>query len=111
MRHLVWVLLLLQSAQDQKLPVPSAADQKKAEAEIRSVLKEDFAKRTRDGKRVLAQKLLAEAADEKNSPTSRYVVLLLSRDLAVEALDVGAILASIDQLGKLYDVANPPLTG
>src|SRR5436190_14327794 len=111
MRYLVGFLLLFLRGQDQKLPIPSAADQKKTEAEIRSVFKEDFAKKTRDGKRAFAQKLLAEAADEKNSPASRYMVLLLSRDLAVEALDVGTILASIDQLGKLYDIAAPPLTG
>jgi hypothetical protein len=104
-------LVLLLSAQDQKLPVPDAADQKKAEAEIRSVFKEDFAKKTRDVKRALALRLLNEAADAKNTPASRYVVLLLSRDLAVEALDVGTIIASIDQLGKLYDVAKPSLTG
>jgi len=81
-------LLLLLQPQDQKLPVPSVADQKKTEAEIRSLFREDFAKKTRDGKRALAQKLLKEAADEKNSTVGRFVVLILSRDLAVEALDV-----------------------
>src|SRR6266852_532301 len=109
--NIVVSLLLFLQGQDQKLPVPDDADQKKAEAEIRSVFKEDFAKKTRDGKRALAVRLLTEAADAKNTPASRYVVLLLSRDLAVEGLDVGTIIGSIDQLGKLYDVAKPPLTG
>jgi hypothetical protein len=108
---MIWLLALVLQGQDQKLPVPDAADQRKAEAEIRSVFKEDFVKKTRDGKRAFAARLLAEAADAKNTPTSRYVVLLLSRDLAVEALDVGTILASIDQLGKLYEVTKPLLTG
>src|SRR3954470_18447018 len=107
MRRMIWLLALVLQGQDQKLPVPDAADQRKAEAEIRSVFKEDFVKKTRDGKRAFAARLLAEAADAKNTPTSRYVVLLLSRDLAVEALDVGTILASIDQLGKLYEVTKP----
>lgn len=111
MRPLVCILLLFVYRQDQKLPVPDPADQKRAEAEIRSVFKEDFAKKTREAKRALAVRLLTEAGDAKNTPASRYVVLLLSRDLAVEGLDVGTIIASIDQLGKLYDVAKPPLTG
>jgi hypothetical protein len=97
--------------QEQKLPAPSAADQKKAETEVRSVFKDEFAKKTREGKRTLAVRLLSEAADTKNTPASRYVVLLLSRDLAIEALDVGTILESIDQLSKLYDMGKPPLTG
>lgn len=111
MRSIAGLVLLCLLRQDQKLPVPEAADQRKAEAEIRSVFKEDFAKKTREGKRALAARLLAEASDTKNSPTSRYVVLQLSRDLAIEGLDVATIADSIDQLGKLYDVAKPALTG
>ena len=105
------VLVLLLPIQDQKLPVPNAADQKKGETEIRSIFKEDFAKKTRDGKRSLAQKLLKEAGDEKNTAVARYVVLLLSRDLAAESLDLATLFSSIDQLGKLYDVEKPVLTG
>jgi hypothetical protein len=104
-------LLLLLQPQDQKLPVPSVADQKKTEAEIRSLFREDFAKKTRDGKRALAQKLLKEAADEKNSTVGRFVVLILSRDLAVEALDVPTLFSAIDQMARLYEVEKPPLTG
>jgi hypothetical protein len=97
--------------QDQKLPVPSAAEQKTAEAELRSVFKEDFARKDRDAKRALARKLLSQAADEKNTPASRYMVLLLSRDLAVESLDVDTLFGSVDQLEKLYAVDKPPLAG
>jgi len=111
MQIMVFILVLGLVGQDQKLPVPEAAEQKKAEAEIRSVFREDFAKKTREGKRALAARLLAEAADAKNSPASRYVVLQLSRDLAIEGLDVATIADSIDQLGKLYDIAKPALTG
>src|SRR5204863_3122327 len=47
----------------------------------------------------------------KNTAAARYVVLLLSRDLAVEGLDVPTIFSSIEQLGKLYDMEKPLLTG
>lgn len=111
MKYLLLGGILILAWQDQKLSVPSAADQKKTETEIRSIFKEDFAKKTRDGKRALAQKLLKEAADEKNTTVARYVVLLLSRDLAVEALDILTLFSAIDQMAKLYDVEKPVLTG
>jgi len=110
----IWKLLLLLTgfvAQDQKLAVPSAADQKKAEAEIRAVFKDDFAKKDRDSRRTLGQKLLAQAADTKNTPASRYAVLYLARDLASEALEIDTIFSAIEQLEKLYDLGKPPLVG
>lgn len=97
--------------QDQKLPLPGAAEQKAAEAEVRSVFKEDFARKDREGKRALARKLLAQAADQKNTPASRYVALFMSRDLAVESLDVETIFDAVDQLDKLYALDKPPLAG
>lgn len=105
------LLLACFGAQEQKLALPSAADQKKAEAEIRSVFKDDFAKKDRESRRSLAQKLLAQAADTKNTPASRYAVLFLARDLASEALDVDTIFSSIEQLEKLYELGKPPLAG
>jgi hypothetical protein len=48
MRILLAVLLVPDAAQDQKLPVPNAADQKKAEAEIRAAFENEYAKKTRD---------------------------------------------------------------
>jgi hypothetical protein len=107
----LFVLLACFDAQEQRLALPSAADQKKAEAEIRSVFKDDFAKKDRDSRRSLAQKLLAQAADTKNTPASRYAVLLLARDLASEAVDIDTIFTSIEQLEKLYDLGKPPLAG
>ena len=48
--------------QDPKLPVPEAADQKRAELDVRGVFKDEFAKKDRDSRRALGQKLLAQAA-------------------------------------------------
>lgn len=99
------------SNQDQKLPVPGSVDLKKAEADIREIFKEDFTKKDRDGKRSLSQKLLLQAADTKNTSTARYAALCMSRDLAMESLDLETAFSAIEQLEKFYDVGKPPLTG
>lgn len=97
--------------QDQKLPIPSSSDLKKAEAEIRAVFKDEFAKKDREAKREMAQRLLVESTDEKNTTASRYAVLLLSRDLAVESLDIATLFKSIESIENLYDVGKSPLAG
>jgi hypothetical protein len=101
------MLLLLGSApgavQEKKQPVP--------EADVRTVFKEDFAKKDRDSRRALGQKLLAQAADAANTPPQRYTALILARDLSAEALDFKTGLAAIDSLERDFDVRPTPLTG
>jgi hypothetical protein len=111
MRILAVVVLLLLQAQDSKLPVPTAAEQKVVDADLRALFKEDFAKKDRDGKRVLGQKLLGQALDVKNTPASRYVLLAFARDLSAEALEFSTAFEAVDQLDKVYDLGKPPLTG
>lgn len=108
---LAFMVLAFSFNQDIKLPIPSAAEQKKAEAEVRAVFKEEFSKKDREGKRTLAKRLFGEAQDEKNTSASRYAVLLLSRDLASESLDIDTLFKSIESIEKLYDVAKPALAG
>lgn len=111
MRQFLAVLLLTLSRQDQKLPVPSATEHKAVDAEIRRLFNEDFAKKDRDGKRALAQRLLAQALDVKNTPASRYVLLAYARDLSAEALEFSMTFEAVDQLDKIYDLGKPPLAG
>lgn len=115
-RFLLFIVSFLPSLpcstyQDNKLPVPNAADQKKAEKEIREAFPKDFADKSRNGKSALAQKLLGQSADDKNTPTSRYVVLLLSRDLATESLDLTTAFDAIERLNTLFQTGAAPLTG
>ncbi len=98
-------------AQGSKAPIPSPADQKKADTEIRIVFKEEFAKKDRESRRALAQKLLAQATDESNTPAARYVLLILAREMAGEALAFAVGFAAIDQLDKQYELGRPPITG
>lgn len=101
------------TAQATKLPVPSQADQKRSEADVKALLKEDFAAAQKDraGKQALAQRLLAQAADEKNSPTSRYVILRIARDLAIEALDLATAFDAIERMSQYFELGLAVLTG
>lgn len=84
--------------QQAKAPPPAAAEQARAEKEIRSLFKDDLARKDRDGKRAAAVKFLAQAGDSRNQPVSRYVLLGMTRDLATEALDVTTCFAALEQL-------------
>lgn len=98
--------------QDSKLPIPGANEQKKAEADVKALFKEEFAtSKDRGAKQALAQKLLAQAADEKNSPVARFVVLRLARDLAVEALDLPTAFDSVDRMNQYFEMGAAVLTG
>lgn len=97
--------------QDDKLPPPAAAEFKKAEAEIRSVFKDEFGKKDLESKRHLAQKLLVEGTDPKNGQVVRYAALVLARDLAGESLDFVTAFEAVDQMAGRYAVDKPPLAG
>lgn len=109
MRWLVAAILLV--AQEERLPIPSAAEQKKNESEIKAIFKEDLSKRDRDSKKTLSQKLLDQAMDARNTSASRYVLLFLARDLAAEGMEVATGFSAIQHLDKLYEMGKPPLTG
>jgi hypothetical protein len=98
-------------AQEQKLQVPDAANQKKAEGDIRGVFKDEFSKKDRESRRALGQKLLAQAGDAANTPATRYTVLIMARDVSAEALDFKTGFAAIDALEQSFDVRPAPLTG
>lgn len=110
MRLLLPVILLL-PAQESKLPVPSIPEQKRAEADVRSVYKEDFAKKDRETKRALTQKLLDQAMDRANTATARYVLLMLARDVAAEGMDLTAGFSAVERMDKLYEMGRPPISG
>lgn len=97
--------------QDKKIPAPTPAEQKKADEDIRALFKDDLAKKDRLSKRSLAQKLLAQSKDAGNSTAARYVLVIKATDLAAEAGDIATAFDAIEQLDKVYELPNPPLTG
>jgi len=111
MKALLGVLLLSLSRQDPKLPIPSPQEQKAVDADIRSLFKEEFSKKDRESRRLLAQKLLAQALDPKNTPASRFVLLAFARDFSAEALDIPQAFEAIEQLDRIYELGKAPLAG
>jgi hypothetical protein len=85
-----------------RLPVPKDDALDKAEAELRAVYKEDYARKTAADRKALAAKLLALADKTPDDPAARFVMLREARDLAAEAVDVPLAMQAIDGLGKWY---------
>jgi hypothetical protein len=99
------------SAQEERAPVPPAAELKRAEGAVRELFKEEYKSKDPEARRGLAQKLRAEAKDAKNDLTTRYVLLRDARDFAAEAADLELAFDAIDALGALFDVKVGDLRG
>lgn len=87
----------------QKVPLPSAAQWKAAEKNIRELYKEDFAKNTAAEKLALARKLAAQASDTKDDIPGHYQLLALAATLAAEAADLEQIFAAYDSLASDFE--------
>ncbi|HWE95939.1 MAG TPA: hypothetical protein VG269_18395 [Tepidisphaeraceae bacterium] len=84
-------------------PVPKSLEQEKAEREIRTKYKSEFAARDPGEQLALAHKLREEAAAADDLPT-KFVLLREARDLAVKAGDFQYALATVDALAKSFAI-------
>jgi hypothetical protein len=91
------------AAQD-RLAVPSEADQAGALKVIRDVYGAEFSKTSPVERRVLAQKLLAQCEGAGDNPAVRYVLLREARELANLAGDLAISLRAIESLCKVFAV-------
>lgn len=91
-------------SQDKRLQIPEPADQKKVEALMRELFKEDYAKKSIADKALLAKKLFEQGMQTKDDPASRFVLLRESRDLASQARDLPTGLRAVGELVRDYDV-------
>lgn len=88
-----------------KAPVPDAAAQEAALKVVGAVYgKERDKAKTAAQKRALAKKLLQDGIDTKGDPSSRFVLLRMARDLAIEAGDGLTGFAVIDEMAKTFQV-------
>lgn len=71
-----------------KFPLPADADQEPARTRIRTLFKIDYAKISPAALLALADKLTAGAAEEKDRPAARYVMLTEAIGLAVKGGDI-----------------------
>ena len=88
-----------------KLPAPSTAELKSAEAKIREIFKEEYAKKDP----TLATKLLKEGRDTKNEPSTGFVLL---RDAALQFALLGEAkiaCSAVDDLAKAFQFDAPAL--
>jgi hypothetical protein len=86
------------------MPVPDKEAQAKVLKVIKDLYKVDYAKRKPREILELAAKLIQEAAETKDDPTARFVLLREARDLAAQAGSAATCLQAIDELAKEYDI-------
>jgi hypothetical protein len=99
------VLLLLPAVlQDPRKPVPDEKSQKEAEAMVRDVYKEDFARTGQSDRKLLVAKLVKQAAETRDDPTAVYAMLVHARTIAAQVADVKGGSQAVDDLVKNYAV-------
>jgi hypothetical protein len=104
-RVLICALVLSPAdGQDDRAPVPSVQAQKAAEKLIHEIFKDDYSKNSASDKAQFAAKLVRQAADTKDDPTSRYVLLRDARDLSAQAGDLRTLFLATDELVRGFDV-------
>ena len=91
------------------LPLPEAARLREAETSIRELFKADYANRSPSALQALAKKMLAEAEKLQDDPTTRFVLLSESRDLAAQAGDLAGSTAAIAALERAFEVDAPAM--
>jgi hypothetical protein len=93
----------------EKLPVPPAVAQSEAERTIRETYKAEYAKRGSQDLNGLAKKLLSQAQDSANHPTTRFVLLREAREAAIQAGDSRLALVAIDEAARVFMLDAVPL--
>jgi hypothetical protein len=89
---------------EKRLPAPAGDALARAEANVRTVLKDDYARKQPAERKTLAQKLITLAEGTGDDPDARYVMLRDARDFAAEVADPLLAIQAIDALAKWYDV-------
>ena len=90
--------------QEEKLPVPSSSEARKAEKVIRGLFPNEYKAKGRGARRDFARKLLEQAEESQGNPVSRFVLLREARDIASGALGVKTALAAVAKMVELYAV-------
>jgi hypothetical protein len=87
-----------------KAPIPDEASVKKAETELRELLKADYKSSDPSDRRALAKKLLDAANKEDLDVPIRYVMLREAADLAAQGEDLGTSFVAVDRLAARFEV-------
>jgi serine/threonine protein kinase len=84
--------------------LPNATVQKDAEKQIRTLFKDDYAKKSPADVQALARKLLEQGTTINNDDAARYVMLRDARDFAAQAGDLDTAIRAVDALGQSFEV-------
>jgi hypothetical protein len=107
------LLLAVLSAAPQQAPpraaVPPAEEQEKVLKLVRDLFKSDYAKKTPDGMKALAHKLLTHAREETKGGTERFVLLKEAQELAAKGGDLPTAMAAITALARTFEVDSADL--
>jgi hypothetical protein len=87
-----------------KAPVPDAEAIKKAETELKELLKAEFKSTDAADRRALAKKLLEAGGKTESDAATRYVVLREAADVAAQAEDLGTSFGAVDRLAAQFEV-------
>jgi len=88
---------------------PAAAALKDAERTVKSIFKDDYAKRSPADLQALARKLLDKASESADDPASHYVLCREAQALAGQAGDIDTAVAAIDEMARLFEVDGPEM--
>jgi WD40 repeat protein/serine/threonine protein kinase len=87
-----------------KGPPPDETKQAEAKKRIEQEYNDDYLKKTPADKLALAAKLFDRAADGKDDPVIRFVLLREMRDLAAQAGDPSTVMAAIAEMSFRYTI-------
>ncbi|HLY11503.1 MAG TPA: hypothetical protein VKW04_19530 [Planctomycetota bacterium] len=87
-----------------RAPIPDPAKQKDAEKLLKELYKDQYAKKGPADRQALARILLDQARKSAADPVALWVVYREAQDVAVQACDVGTVVAAIDESAKVFDI-------
>ena len=97
------LILVLATQVEQKAP-PDPAGQQAALKVVREIFREEYAKKTPSDRVALAKILLKQAAETKDDPASRFVLMTEARDLAAEAGAADTSMRAVDEMAREFKI-------
>jgi serine/threonine protein kinase len=87
-----------------RVSVPNSTVQKDAEKQVRTLFKEDYAKKAPADAQALARKLLDLGGTVSSDEGARFVMLRDARDLAAQAGDLETAMKAVDLLSQSFEI-------
>ena len=93
------------TAGPKRLRVPGAEERRIAEAKIREIFADEFAKaKSAEQRQALAGSLLNQASQTQDDPPARFVLMQLATQELIKAEAVAEALAAVDEMAGTFDI-------